>query len=114
MVKSVREACLIMDPSYPASSIRSLYKRFRWTDHGTTTISVASILARLSSPSLTSHKFLSYNTFLLGGIDIPFSIGETLAAIGVSAVKAIFDLQFKIADIVSKFSLDVLDYLDEH
>ncbi len=113
MVTSVREVRTIMDPSYPASSVRNLYERFRWTGQSKD-ISVASILRRMSSPSLTSHKVLSYNTFLLPGIDIPFSIGETLAAIGVSAVKAIFDLQFKIADIVAKFGLDALGYLDEH
>ncbi|MFC7739167.1 endonuclease/exonuclease/phosphatase family protein [Roseomonas sp. GCM10028921] len=82
-----------MDALAPPVTLRELGRRHRWAETGTPhRVSLRAIADRHNDPATRSFRFLSYNTFLLPGVNITYDLSETLLTLGINATEALLEL----------------------
>ncbi len=75
---SVRQTLRAIDGNNPPKSLRQAFKRLGFPLGGEVTrppngpVSLRKVARRIKAPDTVSLRFLSYNTYLLPGLQIPF------------------------------------------
>jgi hypothetical protein len=103
-----------MDPLEPPTSLKDLANRHRWISGSPPNpISIRSITDRYSQQE-NIIRFLSYNTFLLDGFEIPlnlFDLSELLLRLGMTPAELITKLGIGIPELIAKLSIDAAQVL---
>ncbi len=112
---SLRDISQIIDPLEPPTSLKEVAKRHRWmSGNPPNSISMWSITDRYSDPT-NIIRFLSYNTFLLDGFEIPlnlFDLTIVLEKVGTTVADYFATkLEIGIEDMMGRFGIDPMNIL---
>jgi hypothetical protein len=111
---SLRDISQIMDPLEPPTSLKELANRHRWMSGSPPNpISIRSITDRYSQQE-NIIRFLSYNTFLLDGFEIPlnlFDLSELLLKLKMTPAELILKLGIGIPELITKLGIDAAQVL---
>ena len=106
---SFRTIAARIDPITPPMSLRELDRRHRW--HTSHPISFNAIAERHFGPSSADTRFLSYNTFLLPPISVPFDVSDMLFRVGITIEQAMQDLGLTVAEFLFHTGRDAMDVI---